>query len=286
MKASTLRNIKQRVEKFQKKNTLYNRWSLINGSLVGYETKKSTRQFYRGIWEYWYGKESDDTINGVYTKIGNAKIGDDTVVVSFGTCWTCPNRWTCPMGKTGECYDNKACSQYKYHNKVGYQNLVWFLGIKDLWIKNESLARQKIRETFKTILEKRFKKCKPVAGTTDRFIRFNEAGDVADNVELAIVYEIAKLGAEIGFSSYLYTHSDLDIGDIDSEVLFINDSTNKNKYHHNFKVVFEDTYTLKQGETYCECFEHKEAGAESSTCKGCNQCKLNGKFNTTVELIH
>lgn len=250
----------------------------------------SRKQEFEGIAKYMQGVRPLTTVHGLFLKVGNAKLGDDTLVFSTSSCWFCANRLSCELSLAGVCYDISACKRHPNHNLACLTNLVEFLTIKRLVLTNEEKGLKYLefifRDIFKKFLNGFYGK---IDNSNGLFFRINESGDIRDNTELKMWNTVAKLGfEEFGIKSYGYTHTKgLNIVEtVNPEYYFISASNPDIEAHHRFKVVKDNEYRLKDGETFCECFVNSIGEAKSSTCKGCLQCKELGTFHTSVELIH
>ena len=199
-------------------------------------------------------------------KIGNEKIGDDTIIINSNhalNCY-CSKKGYCSMKK--ECYAKK--SSNTYINSCLY-NLAAEVNFK-------KLSTEKIIVDIEGVIK--------TAGTDIKFIRFNEAGDF-------INYDMFKKANKIAtyfkdnydITSYTYTHNiELEgyIKDIDSSNIVLN-------YSYDVKTSLDvkkcivinksDIYKYLNDSNYVIC---------SGVCSNCSYCKNKNEKRTVIFVNH
>lgn len=199
-------------------------------------------------------------------KIGNEKIGDDTIIINTNhalNCY-CSKKGYCSMKK--DCYAKK--SSNIYINSCLY-NLAAEVNFKKLSV-------EKIIADIKTIIK--------TADTDIKFIRFNEAGDF-------ISYDMFKKADKIAayfknnydIISYTYTHNiELEdyIKDIDNSNIVLN-------YSYDVKTSLDvkkcivinksDIYNYLNDNNYVIC---------GGVCSNCSYCKNKNEKRTVIFVNH
>jgi hypothetical protein len=123
-------------------------------------------------------------------KAGNLKIGADTLIFNLGSATHCPSGMTgqCDLFRTKKCYAMKA--ELQYPDVLPYrerQKAYWY-----------STSTADILEHLKKEFSRKRKV--PI-----KFLRWNEAGDVATDEDLIRMVEIAEAFPSVVF--YTYTHN-------------------------------------------------------------------------------
>lgn len=139
-------------------------------------------------------------------KLGNAKIGDDTLIFNMGTAQDCPSRkrGLCKLGN--KCYALKAEKLY-HHYVPAYRKRQ-----EKYWKNNTGLA---ITCDFVTLLETRKRHGKKLAKSI-KYLRINESGDFWTQGCIEKLCNIADyLKRKYGIITYTYTaRKDLDFSSI------------------------------------------------------------------------
>lgn len=199
-------------------------------------------------------------------KIGNEKIGDDTIIINTNhalNCY-CSKKGYCSMKK--DCYAKK--SSNTYINSCLY-NLAAEVNFKKLSV-------EKIIADIEAIIK--------TADTDIKFIRFNEAGDF-------ISYDMFKKADKIAayfknnydIMSYTYTHNiELEdyIKDIDNSNIVLN-------YSYDVKTSLDvkkcivinksDIYNYLNDNNYVIC---------GGVCSNCSYCKNKNEKRTVIFVNH
>lgn len=199
-------------------------------------------------------------------KIGNEKIGDDTIIINTNhalNCY-CSKKGYCSMKK--DCYAKK--SSNTYINSCLY-NLAAEINFKKLSV-------EKIITDIETIIK--------TADTDIKFIRFNEAGDF-------ISYDMFKKADKIAayfknnydIISYTYTHNiELEdyIKDIDNSNIVLNYSyAVKTSLDVKKCIVINksDIYNYLNDNNYAVC---------GGVCSNCSYCKNKNEKRTVIFVNH
>jgi hypothetical protein len=127
-------------------------------------------------------------------KIGNRKIGYDTIIFSLSSGHKCINKNRCPYGIDGSCYalkDERVFQANKLRN-----NEELFGDRQGKYFKDHT-TRQLFFD-FLSIIS---------TNTQIRYIRFNESGDIDNKQTYLKINNIAKLLKPYGIIVYTYTHS-------------------------------------------------------------------------------
>lgn len=199
-------------------------------------------------------------------KIGNEKIGDDTIIINANhalNCY-CSKKGYCNMKK--DCYAKKSSNQYI--NSCLY-NLAAEINFKKLSVK-------KIIADIEAVIE--------AADTDIKFIRFNEAGDFSS-------YDMFKKADKIAayfknnydIISYTYTHNielEDNIKDIDNSNIVLN-------YSYDVKTLLSvkkcivinksDIYKYLNDSNYVIC---------GGVCSSCSYCKNKNEKRTVIFVNH
>lgn len=146
------------------------------------------------------------------SKFGNAKVGENTLIINMGPATSCPSaeRGLCPIA--GKCYAARDEGMYP-KTAVPYRERQ-----KDYWLGNtaEQIAFdiQEIFEGYERIQAKRFEKAhreakakhkkRPAPPKEKRIMRWNESGDFHSQECTEKLMAIAELTPEI--LHYTYTH--------------------------------------------------------------------------------
>lgn len=190
-------------------------------------------------------------------KIGNEKIGDDTIVLNVNNPFRCVSSEKGHCKCDGFCYAKRICNQYKNSGLYTLCQEIQF----------EKLNIDQIKSSIELNLTKEVK-----------FARWNEQGDFKDLNCFNKANQIAKwLLEEKGIISYAYTaNKDLPTDILENSYIIINYS-----YKTNFKntiVVNKEAIPLfieKEGYTVC-----------NGSCKGCSYCKDKNNKDTVVFVKH
>lgn len=146
------------------------------------------------------------------SKFGNAKVGENTLILNMGPALSCPSaeRGLCPIA--GKCYAARDEGMYP-KTAVPYRERQ-----KDYWLGNtaEQIAFdiQEIFEGYERILAKRFEKAhkeakakhkkRPTPPKEKRIMRWNESGDFHSHECVEKLMKIAELTPDV--LHYTYTH--------------------------------------------------------------------------------
>lgn len=210
----------------------------------------------------------DEYINNsiMPAKIGNEKIGDDTIIINTNhalNCY-CSKKGYCSMKK--ECYAKK--SSNTYINSCLY-NLAAEINFKKLSV-------EKIINDIETIIK--------TADTDIKFIRFNEAGDF-------ISYDMFKKADKIAayfknnydIISYTYTHNiELEdyIKDIDNSNIVLN-------YSYDVKTSLDVKKCIVINKSYIYNYLNDNNYAIcSGVCSNCSYCKNKNEKRTVIFVNH
>lgn len=190
-------------------------------------------------------------------KIGNEKIGDDTIVLNVNNPFRCVSSAKGHCKCDGFCYAKRICNQYKNSGLYTLCQEIQF----------EKLTISQIKASIELNLTKEVK-----------FARWNEQGDFKNLKCFNKANEIAKwLLEEKNIISYAYTaNKDLPTDILEDSYIIVNYS-----YKTDFKntiVVDKESVPLfidKKGYTVC-----------NGNCKGCSYCKDKNNKNTVVFVKH
>lgn len=220
--------------------------------------------------------------------IGNAKIGEDTLIFNMGSAHNCPSARLklCPMaprhlGGNNSCYALQA--EYMYPQSLPFRTLQ-----KIQW---EEWPAAKIADAMFTAISKKANTKYPI-----RYVRFNEAGDF---YSVSCVRKAGKIAAYIAelckragipvVKFYTYTHrSDLFEG-IGGKALINSLPANFTINGSNFKVHNEfRVLKISRAER-----DRRENGAKVNKftclddCTKCSLCKVHGSAGVTiVQALH
>lgn len=195
------------------------------------------------------------------SKIGNEKIGDDTIVLNVNNPFRCVSSQKGHCKCDGFCYAKKICNRYK--------NSALYTLCQE--IQFEKLTIKQIKASIELNLTKEVK-----------FARWNEQGDFKSLECFNKANKIAKwLLEEKGIISYGYTaNKDIPVGILENSYIIINYSYKtafKNVLKHTIVVDKESIplFINKKGYTVC-----------NGSCKGCSYCKDKNNKNTVVFIKH
>lgn len=212
-------------------------------------------------------KALDYVNNGVMpVKIGNEKIGDDTIIINMNhalNCY-CSKKGYCSMKK--DCYAKKSSSMYV--NSCLY-NLAAEINFK-------KLSAEKIISDIEDVINS--------ADNDIKFIRFNEAGDF-------INYDLFKKANKIAtyfmkkydIITYAYTHNK----ELERYITDINNSNIVLNYSYNVKTSLEvkkcvvidksEIYNYINDNNYVIC---------TGACSNCSYCKNKKDTRTIIFVNH
>lgn len=190
-------------------------------------------------------------------KIGNEKIGNDTIILNVNNPFRCISSKKGYCKCNGFCYAKRICNQYKNSSLYTLCQEIQF----------EKLSIEQIKTSIELNLTKEVK-----------FARWNEQGDFKSLECFNKANQIAKwLLEEKGIISYGYTaNKDLPTDILENSYIVINYS-----YKTDFKntiVVDKESVPLfvdKKGYTVC-----------NGSCKDCSYCKDKNNKNTVVFVKH
>lgn len=194
-------------------------------------------------------------------KIGNLKIGADTLIFNMGSAYKCPSDKLNLCKVSDKCYAKKAEDQYwltatHYREK---QAVYW----------KETPAGY-IAQDLMDILENKNK----TALHPIKYLRLNESGDFYSQKDIIKLLEIAKIIKIFypDFTIYTYTaRSDLDYSQTKfQDNLIINGSGFM--IDNNFDI-YTDKNVLSKDDKICK-----------GDCRVCNYCKLKRNINIKVKL--
>ena len=197
---------------------------------------------------------------------GNSKLPTTTLIINMSSAEECPMKHVCPFakgsgvkGKDGKCYALKAERMYPNVRSSRAAQTEWWrsnnntnklLAIKDLW------------------------RVHPKKMLTIDAIRFNEAGDMRGEEDLAFLIELAVLFPDLQI--YTYTHNKDLMEDITVEMLPKNLTINLS--YRNDKEGFN---------TFCATDDFDSA-EDSIPCVGdcriCTLCQSSKSLNITVDI--
>jgi len=194
--------------------------------------------------------KSTDKLN---VSIGNAKLGSNTLIINMGTATDCPSAalGMCNAVASGaKCYALKAEIQYKT-GTTDYRHRQF-----NYWRKNTATI---IANDLIAKIGNRTGKA-PI-----KYIRFNEAGDFWDQNDIKKLSIVAKKLKNFGIVVYGYTaRKDLDFKDVH----FLVKGSGHKKGNNGITTIIDADAKIPKG--YREC---------PGSCKTCNLCMVNKKFN-------
>jgi hypothetical protein len=188
-------------------------------------------------------------------KLGNHKIGYDTLIFNLQPATLCPNNLngTCPYAKNNVCYELK-CEKF-HQRKNGYNNVIEYKTKQmKYWYSHN---KEDILKDIQYILAKY-----PYI----KYIRFNESGDLKTKLDIEKLIYIAN---NISIPIYTYTHSKKliekhkDLIDSKPNNLIINgsDFMIDNSFNLVYKKDIKDNMLLCKGNcricNYCKQINHK-----------------------------
>lgn len=201
------------------------------------------------------------------SKIGNLKIGDDTLIINVNHALNCFSDKMGYCEHCKDCYAKKSPNTYKNSFLYGFASEIQF----------NKLSNDEIILS----LENQFKK--ELANNKIKFIRFNEAGDFKSFDIFKKANEIAKhFFKEYGIISYSYTH---------------------NKELKTYKKAIKNSYiiinwSLKMGKGYKQAitcnslkdlvkyYNNKNYVICTGKCHHCSYCKDKNDLRTVVFVNH
>lgn len=199
-------------------------------------------------------------------KIGNEKIGDDTIIINTNHAINCysSKKGYCSMKK--DCYAKKTSNTYI--NSCLY-NLAAEINFK-------KLSAEKIIADIEAVIE--------AADTDIKFIRFNEAGDFINWRYFKKANNIATyFKNNYDIISYSYTHNielEDNIKDIDTSNIVLNYSYNVKTSLSIKKCIVinkSDIYNYINNKNYVIC---------SGVCSNCSYCKNKNEKRAVIFVNH
>lgn len=205
--------------------------------------------------------------NGIMpVKIGNEKIGDDTIIIN------CNHALNCYCSKKGYCNMRKKCYAKKSSNTY-INSCLYNLAAE---INFRTLSAEKIISDIEKIINK--------SNTEIKFIRFNESGDFTRYTDFIKANQIATYFLkEYNIVSYTYTHNvELEpfIKDIASSNIVLNYSYDVKTDLKVKKCIVVDKQDIKRyinNENYNIC---------GGSCTNCSYCKNQKDIKTVVFVNH
>ena len=197
-----------------------------------------------------------DKKNNVKVKIGNHKIGFDTLIFSLSSATHCVNNLngTCPYGKYGnnKCY---ALKDERIYSKKDIDGNSIIVKAKDNQGKYwRSHNKEELLNTFKPIIEKYKLK----------YFRLNESGDLSTKKDLE---KLIYLANNLNITIYTYTHS--------KKLIAENKELLKNK--PNNLIINGSEFMLDNNFTVIQKNETKPNMLLCKmNCSICNYCKTGG----------
>ena len=184
--------------------------------------------------------------------MGNAKLGNNTLIINMGTATDCPSAalGMCNAIKQGAtCYALKPEIQYKEHT-TNYRHKQF-----SYWRNNTATA----------IANDLIKKIASRNGSPIKYVRFNEAGDFWDQNDIKKLSTVAKKLKNFNIVTYGYTaRRDLDFKDVN----FLVKGSGHSKGNNGMTTIIETDASIPEG--FREC---------PGSCKTCNLCMVDKKFN-------
>ena len=204
--------------------------------------------------------------NVMPVKIGNEKIGDDTIIINTNhalNCY-CSKKGYCNMKK--DCYAKKSSNMYV--NSCLY-NLAAEINFKNLSV-------EKIITDIESVIK--------TANTDIKFIRFNESGDFINYDLFKKANKIATYFMEkYGIISYTYTHNK----ELEEYINDIYDSNIVLNYSYDVKTSLDvkkcivinksDIYNYIDDDNYVIC---------GGSCSNCSYCKNKKEKRTVIFVNH
>lgn len=192
---------------------------------------------------------------------GNKKLPTDTLIINMSSALECPMIKECKFShlNTAKCYAYKAERMYpNVRDSRAAQTTYWrttsneqkLLDFADLWRKH------------------------PKKMPTIKAVRFNEAGDMRDLLDLALLHKLATTYSDIKFYSYSHNEElmrDIKITDLPSN-LTINLSYKHDKPGFNTFILDTD-YDGSEDVIPCP-----------GNCKICSLCQDSNELNISVEI--
>ncbi len=148
------------------------------------------------------------------SKFGNAKVGENTLIINMGPATTCPSaeRGLCPIA--GKCYAARDERLYEARGAI----MPYRQKQQAYWLGNDAeqiaFDIQEIFEGYERILAKRFEKAykeakaahrkRPKREAPKKIVRWNESGDFHSMECIEKLMKIAELTPDI--LHYTYTH--------------------------------------------------------------------------------
>ena len=182
--------------------------------------------------------------NVLPTKIGNDKIGNDTLIINMSSCFNC---YSFKMGYcSNNCY-GRAIQGFRVNS------MLFGLSAEVIWN----------RLSYKEILTQ----IEPIIINNDlKYIRFNEFGDFKNLEDFKKANKIAKKLKKYDVISYCYTNNkDLDIDLLNKSHIVVNFSYNTNKNVKETKVINKND--IKQ------YINNKNVIICNGNCFNCSYCK-------------
>lgn len=250
-----MKNFKDLKEKINNNNQFINNTDYLKNLLNEYKCISAT------------SKALDYVNNGIMpVKIGNEKIGDDTIIINTNhalNCY-CSKKGYCNMKK--DCYAKKSSNTYV--NSCLY-NLSAEINFK-------KLSLEKIIYDIRHVINS--------ADNVIKFIRFNEAGDFINYKAFKKANAIATyFKNKYDIISYTYTHNkELEryITDIDNSNIVLN-------YSYNVKTSLDvkKCIVINKSDIYNYVDNNNNYVICGGVCSNCSYCK-NKKDNRVVVFVN
>lgn len=196
-------------------------------------------------------------------KVGNDKIGDNTLVINVN------NPLNCISNKKGYCGACSFC--YAQQNSTQYPTSCLYTLCQEINFK--LMTVEEIKSSIDSYIKKNSK-------YTLEFVRWNEQGDFLDMECFYKVLEVSEyLYNKYGLISYAYTcNKELNISELNNNSIVVNFSYNtKTDSKHTVTVNKNQIRSYLDKEEYVICL---------GNCTSCSYCKDKEEKRTVVFTIH
>lgn len=163
------------------------------------ETYKQGRKIARTYWNSVSFRGTLNEVKGAIFKIGNLKIGTDTVIFNMTSTKDCMGRalGLCQLANPKHCYARQN-ELFRHHKDANGRRIYQVLRYRRR--QNKYWDRVTVRQFIDDILY-----IKEHSSHDIRYIRFNEAGEIRDISDLVKLSCIADGLKEYGIRCYTYT---------------------------------------------------------------------------------
>jgi len=205
-----------------------------------------------------------------YTKLGNNKIGIDTLIFNMSSALDCKSH------KLGLCKYNNKVKKVEGKHRCYAAKMEWNERVLKYRRNQEELWDTSSVDDIVNLFNKSILSAK-LLGSTVKYIRLNESGDFKTVEDIEKVNEIAKQLPHIVI--YLYTQrrdllNNLHKEDLQSNLII----QSSNKKVNNF-----NTFVALPEPAYKKALENKHTVACKKNCAICNLCKVYHKKVIIIE---